>query len=101
MKTCHECNRFLGDTGHALTCSKRGLSPVASDPLLADLEFRDRLTEIMDWLIMGPGRGRCPQTIYGSAHAIRNKINEANARADGSAVDDTVRRDVGLSGKEQ
>jgi len=37
MNTCPECNRFLGDAGHARTCSKRGLSPVASDPLLAEL----------------------------------------------------------------
>ena len=40
MNTCPECNRFLGDAGHASTCSKRGLSPVASDPLLA-LQIRN------------------------------------------------------------
>ena len=38
MNTCPECNRFLGNAGHASTCSKRGLSPVASDPLLGKIK---------------------------------------------------------------
>ena len=44
MNTCPECNRFLGDAGHARTCSKRGLSPVPSNPLLA-LQIRNLIAE--------------------------------------------------------
>ena len=36
MNTCPECNRFLGAAGHREGCSKSGLSPVASNPSLAD-----------------------------------------------------------------
>ena len=35
MNTCPECHRYLGSAGHRDGCSKRGLSPVASDPWLA------------------------------------------------------------------
>ena len=44
MNTCPECNRFLGSAGHREGCSKSGLSPVASDPLLA-LRLRNAIAD--------------------------------------------------------
>jgi hypothetical protein len=47
MNTCPECNRFLGDAGHRPQCSKRGLSPVRSEPLLGPMPLPSLEYEII------------------------------------------------------
>ena len=77
MSTCPECNRFLGDAGHASTCSKRGLSPVASDPLL-DVSLRLHAKEIVEYILRGNGRRIVPKAIYLAAWEIQYALNRAS-----------------------
>jgi len=69
MNTCPECNRFLGDAGHASTCSKRGLPPVRveDDVVPVPEALAVRLLELMSIIAdsrrgsFGWFSGYCPQ----------------------------------------
>ena len=89
MNTCPECNRFLGDAGHARTCSKRGLSPVASDPLLAMLSDEESRFRGMQKIMEQDGRAdKAMQMRYiaaGIEHA-RLRIEHMIANAENQAL---------------